>query len=223
MDAKAIVREMRKNNQSKEEIISNLQELGIGDAEKFYEDAIAEEGLGVLSENSEDLEAPIMETLGGEGNKETEKEETSEKAIGLGKFGEEGREEDQGKGPDEEKEALDILDSETKPLFTGGKSLFSGKPTEREKQHVDKAIEDIPKLEVTSVSDEGEKVREIGGRERMEPPEIMKSMPSTSIQDLDGVERKLDELISLTKAVYDLDKKILEANRDVLLRLKEQK
>jgi hypothetical protein len=181
MDAKAIVREMLANGHSKEDIISNLQELGISDAEKYYEDALRSEGKGVISEgvSTKDHEA--------------------------------------------EKEAKDILESHTKPLFgEKSNSIFTPNPTDDEKKRADKAVEDIPELEVTSISAEGEKIEDIGEMLGKKPSQkdLMKRMPTTSFQNLDEVERKLDDMISMLKAVYEIDQKILEANRDLLMRVK---
>ncbi|MFH0971363.1 MAG: hypothetical protein V1835_02240 [Candidatus Micrarchaeota archaeon] len=182
MDAKAIVREMIGNGQSKAEIITNLQELGISEPEQYYEDAMRGEGKGVLS-------------------------------SGLGE-----------KNNEAEREAKDILESETKPLFGGGSgnSMFTPKPTDEEKKRADRAVEDIPELEVTSISADGEKVKNIGEMlgKNSDREVIMRKMPNTSFRNIDEVERKLDELNAMLKAVYEIDMKILEANRDMLLRLK---
>ncbi len=183
MDAKAIVREMVKNGQGKAEITANLQELGIPDAEKYYDEAIAEEGKGTIR--------PEI-----------------------------------GDSSDAEKEAKDILESETKPLFGAPQEHPIGKkPSDDEKKRVDKAVEEIPELEITNIDDEGEKTRDIQemlGKKKAER-EIMGRMPVTSFQNLDEVERKMDELVSMLRAVYEIDKKILDANREVLLRLKTEK
>ncbi|MFH1442883.1 MAG: hypothetical protein ABIG96_02515 [Candidatus Micrarchaeota archaeon] len=181
MDAKAIVREMMKNGQSKQDIIANLQELGISDAEKYYEDALAEEGKGVISPGLGD-----------------------EKGSSI--FGQD----------DPEREAKDILENETKPLFGEAKP-------QKAPASAKEAVEDVPELEITSIGDEGETVENVGGMKREARPEVMRQMPKTSLQSTDELERKLDEMISLLKAVYDIDKRILEANRDMLLRIKSDK
>jgi hypothetical protein len=182
MDAKEIAREMIKSGHSKEEILSNLKELGINAPEKFYEDAMLEEGKGVISKELGD------------------------------------------KKSDDEEEAEDLFGGENKPLF-GDSKQTQQKPTREEKRRADKAVEDIPQLEITNISDEGEKIKDIGemlGKDDSgEHP--MKSMPKTSFADIDELERKLNELISITKAVYEIDRKILEANRDLITKLKSER
>jgi hypothetical protein len=205
MDAEEIVREMRKNGQSKEDIISNLQDLGIPNPEKYYERVISEEGKGVLEGSSkpEGIKEPEVESILGNGGKN-----------GDPKYSE------------AEGEAKDILHSETKSLFeTKSHSIYNPAPSPAEKERADKAVEDIPELEITSIKDGEEKVSDIEEMlgKRQAPQQVMKSMPQMSLQRLDEVERKLDEMISITKAVYEIDRKILEANRDLILRLKAQK
>ncbi|MFH1751220.1 MAG: hypothetical protein ABH863_06070 [Candidatus Micrarchaeota archaeon] len=201
MDAAEIVREMRRNGQGKDEIVSNLRDLGISEPEKYYERVISEEGKGILGTDEkppEGISEPEIESIMGEGR-------------GSGGNG------------DSDREAKDILDTETHSLFESSKDRHDAK--ENEEMTAEKAVEDIPKLEITSVRDGKEETREIGGRKKIgdERPEIMKSMPKTSLQNLDEVERKLDDLISITRAVYDIDRKILDANRDLLLKLKSGK
>lgn len=180
MDALEIAKEMVKSGHQREEILSNLRELGIENPEKYYEDAMRQEGKGIIK---------------------------SEIGFGI----------------DKEK-TNDVLEGEAKSLFGESGNLFSGdkRQTSDEKRKVDSAMEDIPKLEITSIGSEGESVKDIGqmlGKEQKEMP-FMKSMPTSSLGDLDKVERKLDDLISKLTAVYEIDRQILEANREVLLRLK---
>ena len=51
--------------------------------------------------------------------------------------------------------------------------------------------------------------------------EIMKSIPKTSFSNTDDVESKLDDLMALVKALQEINRKILETNRDILLHLKK--
>lgn len=80
----------------------------------------------------------------------------------------------------------------------------------------------------TRVSNEGEKDevvqgrgRAIGGDDLTETAaSLMTPMSKTSLGDLDQVEQKLDQTIALLKALQDINQKILQSQRDVLLRLK---
>ncbi|MEK6954091.1 MAG: hypothetical protein AABX01_03730 [Candidatus Micrarchaeota archaeon] len=231
MDAEEIVREMRRSNQGKDEIVANLRELGIAEPEKYYERVIASEGKGVLidSQKIDDISEPEVESMLGEAEKDDAKYGEEE---GYGKesptsgnslFGSSPR---NANSDDSHAESKDILKSETKSLFENkGRGIYSPEPTSGDRKRADDAMEGIPKLEITSIKDGNEKVSDIEEMmgKRKEPLQIMKSMPQTSLQNLDAVERKLDELISLTKAVYEIDRKILEANRDLILRFKTQK
>ncbi|MBI5225385.1 hypothetical protein HY989_05955 [Candidatus Micrarchaeota archaeon] len=189
MDAKAIVREMLNAGHTKSEIVSNLQELGIFDAEKYYEDALRETGKGSVSS---DLNVGSI---------------SSDKGKSL--FD---------KDSDTDEEAKDILDQHTTSIFQDSRP--------KKAVTTESAMEDIPQLEITSINDEGEKVKNIGemlGKNSSAKNQLVRNMPTSSLQHLDEVESKLDEMISLLKAVYEIDRKILDANRDVLLRLKTDK
>lgn len=80
-----------------------------------------------------------------------------------------------------------------------------------------------PGFSFTRVSGEGEK-EELVDSERQElaasANELMKTVANTSVSDLDSVEQKLDQTIALLKALQDINQKILQSQRDVLLRLK---
>ncbi|MBI4361068.1 hypothetical protein HY572_04840 [Candidatus Micrarchaeota archaeon] len=81
---------------------------------------------------------------------------------------------------------------------------------------------DKPGFSFTRVSGEGEQEEHVG---RSRPAaesvgDLMQSVPETSLSDLDAVERKLDQTIALLGALKDVNQKILQAQRDILLRLK---
>lgn len=97
---------------------------------------------------------------------------------------------------------------------TEGHDLFGSEPKGSEKQG----------FSFTRVSDDGEK-EELVGRSRKEASaqsaeELMQSVSESSLSDLDSVERKLDQTIALLTALKDVNQKILQAQRDILLRLK---
>ncbi|MDP2717631.1 MAG: hypothetical protein Q8P02_02725 [Candidatus Micrarchaeota archaeon] len=108
--------------------------------------------------------------------------------------------------------------------------LFAEKPAEADaepEKPVSRPLaepeDEKPGFSFTSVSDEGEKEVRVG---RPALPavdkagELMQSVPETSLGDLDAVERKLDQTLAMLKALKDVNEKILQSQRDVLLRLK---
>ena len=94
------------------------------------------------------------------------------------------------------------------------------KPMTRPSSLLDSKNE-IKPLAITSITDEGEKEVTVGGLDAPATGEkIVTPLSSTSLGDLDSVESKLDETIALLKALQDINKKILDTERSVLLRLK---
>lgn len=80
-----------------------------------------------------------------------------------------------------------------------------------------------PGFSFTRVSEGGEKEELVAsGRPELAASanELMQSVSKTSLSDLDSVEQKLDQTIALLKALQDINQKILQSQRDVLLRLK---
>ncbi|MBI5225817.1 hypothetical protein HY994_01090 [Candidatus Micrarchaeota archaeon] len=82
----------------------------------------------------------------------------------------------------------------------------------------------------TRVSDQGEKEETVQANEKSaagssdmaeSAVSLMRPISKTSLTgDLDTVEQKLDQTIALLKALQDINQKILQSQRDVLLRLK---
>jgi len=85
----------------------------------------------------------------------------------------------------------------------------------------EKSVEEAPPFEITSVAGEEEKMLEVGKKPGPAMPaeaaELMTPLPKTVSAD---VAAKLDETIALLKALQDINKKILETNREMLMRLK---
>lgn len=114
-------------------------------------------------------------------------------------------------------------DEERKELEGLGGGLFGKEKPEGEKEKMtEEATEaegDIKPLEITSISDLGEE-KSLSMQEMIDKPELVTSISKTSVHDIDAVERKLDDTIALLKALQDINKKILETNREVLTRIK---
>ncbi len=80
-------------------------------------------------------------------------------------------------------------------------------------------------IQITKIDSEGEKTVDIGkiingGDEKQS--ELMKTVSRTNINDADALEDKLDQIIALLKALQELNKKVLETNRDLLVKLNKK-
>ncbi len=80
-------------------------------------------------------------------------------------------------------------------------------------------------IQITKIDSEGEKTVDIGkiingGDEKQS--ELMKTVSRTDISDADALEDKLDQIIALLKALQELNKKVLETNRDLLVKLNKK-
>lgn len=99
------------------------------------------------------------------------------------------------------------------------KELFGDRPSTRQ------PAPEKPSFSFTRVSETGEKEENVLSGKPSEDlaasaSALMKSVAKTSLSDLDSVEQKLDQTIALLKALQDINQKILQSQRDVLLRLK---
>lgn len=138
-DIKKIVKQMKDAGMSYPDILTNLQELGIADAEKQ------------LSVIVDEIEA--------------EEKKSGKKATG------------------------------------GGESLHVTKIEGEEEREVD--------------------IGDIGSGSSGEPL-LMKRIPKTNLTNPDDVEEKLDQIIALLKSLHEVNKKILESNRDLMVKLEKK-
>ncbi|MBI2445621.1 hypothetical protein HYV43_04500 [Candidatus Micrarchaeota archaeon] len=102
------------------------------------------------------------------------------------------------------------------------KELFASEPARSSSSESESSK---PGFSFTRVSESGEKEENVvAGRQSEDlaasATELMKTVSKTSLGDLDSVEQKLDQTIALLKALQDINQKILQSQRDVLLRLK---
>jgi len=95
-------------------------------------------------------------------------------------------------------------------------------PAAKEEEKPAKEASEAPFV-MTSISGEEEKAVEVGKKPAPAMPaeaaELMTALPKTVSSD---VAAKMDETIALLKALQDVNKKILETNREMLMRLKMQ-
>ena len=210
MNVKLIIKEMLQNGQSKEEILANLQELGIQNPEQMIQEAV----------RGAEIEKPST-------TKQVPQGGNGEKSLADIR-----RKINSEKGATPSENAENEITEEGEKILGKGKSLFDNEmPREIFEKHemkgtnpaVENAVEEIPRLELTHVTEDGEKIENIeemlGKGNATE--EIMKSIPKTSFSNTDDVESKLDDLMALVKALQEINRKILETNRDILLHLKK--
>lgn len=103
------------------------------------------------------------------------------------------------------------------------KALFGGKPAKEEPEAAEAESEtpeklEIPELKITRV--EGGEEREVSIEEMLKTAESGAGEPALTKAEAAGLKAKLDETISLLKALQEINKKILDAEREVLMRLK---
>lgn len=106
---------------------------------------------------------------------------------------------------------------------TEAKELFES-PTTKPKPPVQSVEEETtPNLQFTRVEGDEEQtvdLEKILGKENQNSAaKVMTSMPKSNINS-DEIESKLDETVALLKSLQEINKKILETNRDILMRLK---
>ncbi len=94
---------------------------------------------------------------------------------------------------------------------------------EIEKNTAKKQGESEESLRITKIR--GEQEEDIDVKKILEggEPELMKKVAYTNFSKIDQVEDKLDQVIALLKALHELNKKILETNRDLLVKASKDK
>lgn len=208
MDVKLIIKDMVRNGMTKDEIVANISELGIQDPERIYE-----ESLQAMHEVK--VQQPVREVSLAESRPAAEEPPAGKPLFGAPVQAKQATPSSAPTTPSTDKtDGRAVLDEETN-------ALFDHKP-QSDEQAAREAVEDIPKLEITSVAGSDEKTVDIEtmlGKQKEDRQELMKGMPSSSLANIDDVERKLDEAIALLKALQEINKKILEANRDIASRL----
>jgi len=244
VELKQIIREMLKRGMSEGEIRSNLEELGIEGGEQALNEVLAEPKAEAAKKAVPPK--PVVRTT----ELRVEDLEEEEKQAGPGEESDEVPEEfvevaRKKAAKTEEAESGDA--EEGKLLFggaeEGGKGGLFEKPGARPatKEELEEAglfeeeqakeaeseeeIGEVPSLAVTRIGARGEEsttsVRKMLGMD--EDGEAVASAalsPSEEKRLLRETDAKLDELIALSKSLQDLNKKILETNQKMLLRMK---
>ncbi|MDP3742239.1 MAG: hypothetical protein Q8R15_02915 [Candidatus Micrarchaeota archaeon] len=100
------------------------------------------------------------------------------------------------------------------------KETASAKPSKAAAQS-----EESGELQITKIDGESEKTVAVDIKNMLESvsggesDEIMKNISKTDIGNADEMEDKLDQIIALLKALQDVNKKTLETNRDILVKM----
>ncbi len=97
---------------------------------------------------------------------------------------------------------------------------------ENPEEEVAKMLKEIPEktegeLRITKIDGDKEQTVDIksileGGSDE---GQLMKKVASTNLGNADEIEDKLDQVIALLKSLQEMNKKILETNRDLLVKL----
>ncbi len=106
----------------------------------------------------------------------------------------------------------------------GSKALFGEKPAKEETEAEEAEVEkpenmEIPELKITRV--QGGEEKEVNIEEMLKTAAVgAGGEPAFTKTEAAGLKAKLEETISLLKALQEINKKILEAEKEVLMRLK---
>ena len=192
MDLKVVIKQMLDSGLSREQVVNNLKELGVSDAEKLFDEATA----GSLKPTTL-LSTPAA------------REEPSS-SEGRGLF----KKVDYPSKPEPRTKNAKTGEGETEISISdlmgkGGKSIF---PARREAPKVEEKAEDA---DLESLQKElVEKVAPAAAESRV-------SRPVRNYAEPESLEGKVDETLALLKALEAINEKILDTDRRILLRLKE--
>ncbi|MFH1247011.1 MAG: hypothetical protein V1644_01395 [Candidatus Micrarchaeota archaeon] len=89
------------------------------------------------------------------------------------------------------------------------------------KDQLSKINEKENDIQITKITGESERTVDINNmlESTNESMDLMKKVSKTNLGDSDDIEDKLGQIIALLKALQDINKKILESNRDILVKL----
>ncbi|MFH1056488.1 MAG: hypothetical protein V1717_01675 [Candidatus Micrarchaeota archaeon] len=191
MDLKLVIKQMLDKGLSREEIIGNLKELGVSDAEKLFDEAVPPQP---VSKPQAPVQREEVPSLAGRG---LFKEIPEEQPPARQRVPEVAEEKPSPARVAERKGDGEISISDL--VEKKGKSIFGEREPEKERE--EESLFEKPLVE-----------------EEREMPVITSSrggrIPASA-------EEKIDEVIALLKALQVINQKILETDRRLLLREKE--
>ena len=246
MDLKIVVRELVEKGMTREKIIDNLKELGVSDAEKIYDDSLKE---GKTTQPSQPS-APSVPASPPSTQSRQAKEKPGESEGVLGEvslselskgknlFASGEKREKSGENEEEKpsrSKTPEELVAEIKTAPSEGKKAEI-KPEELVEDLSEKpkakarSGEEEPKIVFPTIieeTQEGEKevvgVKEEPVEEKKTGEEAVEAeaqLDKFAKAPPQSIEEKIDETIALLKALRELNKKILETDRKLLLRVK---
>lgn len=212
MKANEIIKKMLGQGLTPEQIKESLRELGFENADELVEAAAGGKTEKEASAEPEEREeaAEPEET----GEKKPSDEDSIKELLSEGK--EEGEEPPAGL-------MGDVVEKprERKSLFEKKKAAPAKEeePAEEPEEPEEEKTETPPELKITSVTEEGEK--EIDIQQMLSKASELPKGATLSPSEAGSLKQKLDETIALLKALEEVNKKILETDREVLMRLKK--
>ncbi len=179
MDVKLIVKQMRDSGMSNDEIIANLNDLGVANPNQYLTDGPTQEPTTTTQDT------PSFETIGG-GRKPITKANTEQEA----------------------------------PTNLFENPAAKSKPAQSQTEQ----DEPTPNFQFTKIDGDEEKTvdleKMLGKEDASEGAQVMRTVAKSNFNS-DEIESKLDETVALLKSLQEINKKILDTNRDILMRLKK--
>lgn len=193
MDLKIVIKQMLDKGLTREQVVSNLKELGVADADRLFDEATG----------GSKTQAPPKQ--------EPAAEEPKQQPQTRGLFKDVSASEEEKPEPDAQPQRKPIMKEDgeislSELMETDGKGLFS-------------RSESKPKAEEKTAEEHEEEPAEEKEERKTEPAKRVSL--STQLPADASLDDKIDEAIALLKALEAINEKILETDRKVLLRLKD--
>ncbi len=205
MDLKIVIKQMLDKGLTREQVVSNLKELGVADADRLFDEATAGSKAQATPKQEPAPEEPKQQPQARGLFKDVSSSEEE-------KPGEEKQEPEQAQRKPVMKDDGEISLSEL--METDGKGLFS----KREKARQPEAESEEKKASAEEREEE-EEPQEEKQETKSEPAKrvlLTAQLPADA-----SLDDKIDEAIALLKALEAINEKILDTDRKVLLRLKD--
>lgn len=198
MDVKEIVKKMLEKGMTREQVKNNLVELGFENADELINSTAPPQPQKPKSLETEAQEAP-----------ENFMEDVFDKKTGNEKTG----------AGDEEGKNLFKEEPPSEELFGGAKPPAKEEPA-KENELPEPEEREVPDLKITSISEGGEE-KEVNIQSMLSEAGVETSDAHFTKAQENAIKSKLDESIALLKALQDINKKILDTDKEVLMRLKK--
>lgn len=195
MDLKVVIKQMLDSGLSREQVIDNLKELGVSDAERLFDEASGVKTTVVKEKAPEPKPVAVKE------------KPVSFPSSGRSLFGSQpAREKPAVKTypPSEKEVSLSSFDEKQQGLFSEEKPV-------KEKEE---------KIEFETLNKEEEEPEEDDSLNQLERT-LAEKQATFDVGEPASLEEKLDATLALLKALQSINAKILDTDRRILLRLKD--